>query len=530
MGCRDQFSRSQGAGGPAISGDGPDRDFDLESGLVPNKMERIMNSGRAGFRFRSIVAIILPMAMAIGSARSQTAPDAPVETPAAAADDGDPDATNPGEAAEIRASAEEEPFTDAETEIGEMIQAGRFSAALEKIRALTAGSPNDVFLLRLEGYCLFMLDRNVEAVRVLRRCVALAPDDAASRFYLAQALAYAGSIEESLDQLETVTETAPNSIYAASAEEHRPELEALEEVVEPVVISRERRWDLTLATAAKYDDNVPSRSDAVKVPGGTDSFVFTFAGEGEYRPLDQYLDDSPATLGINAGFYQSLHERSPLTAYDLFNLDLGATVSRTGSFLERPLEIAVKGTWNRAWLEQTGYSRSHGAGLAADWQIADNLVLQAHYQWSYVDFDEDTAFPRFYSRDAHEHSAGAGAYAYWLENKVITGANYSYQRDFAEGTQFGRDAHQAGGFVRCSLPWETSLTVYASYATEGYVNFIPLPERQDDPWTLTVSLGRQLWIDGLTANLSYTWFRADSNIPFATFERNLFGLGLTCEF
>lgn len=108
--------------------------------------------------------------------------------------------------------------------IVEFVQAEDYPAAYTETRRLLEIHPDDALLLRIQGICLLETGYLDEAVTVLTKALTLDSKSLACRYYLSQALAYRGSILESIKFVEEIISMAPDSEYATLAQPALKEL------------------------------------------------------------------------------------------------------------------------------------------------------------------------------------------------------------------------------------------------------------------------------------------------------------------
>lgn len=418
---------------------------------------------------------------------------------------------------------ESEPFWEGSIRL---MKAGDYPAALESLDGLLAERPAAVLLQRLKGICLIELDRPAEAVTVLRQAVQGDPSNEAARFYLAKALAYSGFVGEAIDTLRQLQAKFPDSPYAEKAEAVVANLENLRETAAP---AREaKRWNIYLRLAGEYDDNVPARSDDDHE--SSSSFRWAASSYFDMRILDQELDRSFATVGISLTGYASRHTESDFDDYDLNTFGGSVYLAKAFSVANMPASLSVDTGYTWTELGQDTFSTSWNVGTGLDLQWADNASFRLRYSLAELDFKEDTAWPDLFSRDGKEHNIGADQFFYLLDNKLILGLGYTYRILDTDGSQFETDSHNFNGSVTVRLPYSVVFAGNFGYAEEDYRDFTPEPERLDDIVTATLELSRYIWKDQVKLALSYSRSRADSNLDFAEYRRNIYGLAVSANY
>lgn len=407
------------------------------------------------------------------------------------------------------------------------IEADRYAEALDELNGLLASRPDDSFLLRLKGFTLIAQDRDSEAIPVLESAVEADPEDTAAHYYLGQAYAYSGYIDHAIQRLEYVQSSAPDSRYAEASGQLLGQLYGLAQTSGDGY--GDKRWEMTAQLGAKYDDNVPARADNDPDDSPTSSWVYTLSGYGKYEFLR--LDElaHPMRAGVSVSGYQSFHKRDAFEPFDLTSGTAKLFTTLRGDIAEQPYTVSVDTGATRARLDGDPYSVEYFVNTSLDLQLGDHFLPSLGYKYTDMDFENDSEFPEFFSRDGDEHVASAGANVYLLDNRLILGATYSYTTTDTRGSQFDVSSSGVDAFAYAALPGSFNLTLTGSYSEEDYEEFVPDPTRLDDVWTYGVTLDRKL-LDGLKLSLSWTRTEAESNREFADYQREIVDLSVRYAF
>ncbi len=438
-------------------------------------------------------------------------------------------------------------------------EAGDYASAVAEVDKVLPEYPGDPFLLRIKGVALMDLQKTDLAVSVLRDAVAADSTSVACRYFLAQALVMRGDAAESAKLLNAIVSEAPESNYAARAKEVLPQIENLllaqpqpqprpnsqpspqpqphaspnpqpSPTPQPSPAEAPKRWRIALRTAVEYDSNVSNQPSDCGCDKESGRLLGSFYME--FRPLDQAIDSTPVTLGLGATAYQSLHENPKFTSYDLTSLSARGFLSHTHTLSgsQRVWRATVSGGYTHARLDYSDYNAGPEAEAIFEWQWSDWASTTATYSLVWRDFKDDTILPDYYSRDGLVQTPGIQQYFYLFDNSWILGLRYSYIHGDSEGRQFKTRAHAVGISSRFALPFKLSLGLDASYQTESYDEFTPDPRRLDDVWTLSATLSRELWIEGMNAELGFMQVFADSNYNYAEYRRSLVSLAINYQF
>lgn len=414
-----------------------------------------------------------------------------------------------------------------------LIEQGEYEKALPKVARVAQANPDNAYVARVMGYVLTETGRDEDAVVILRRAVTLNPHDPAAHYYLGQSLVFSGSTEAGLERLALVRREFPDSPFAEAAGSLLAQVEAAGAPSPPDPSTGETSlWEIAVQGGMKYDDNVPARSEADPTPGARDSLVWTGS-----LFVDRDLWTSGGTDGLplvweaGGGVYASYHEREEFRAFDVTSASVRTSLEDRFPMGNNVVQTGVGASANRVWLDGESYSEEAGLDLNLDAQLSDRFVLALGAEGRKVEFENDSDFPDFFSRDGwyHEYSLGGMYYPgpAWLGSMGLT---YTFSIADTDGSDYESETHGADGFVYLYLPAGFGLMGSGSYRSEEFIDFIPEPERLDEVWTWTATLSHGLGVDGLTGRLSWTRTQSDSNQEFTDYERDVYDLSLTWTF
>jgi len=149
------------------------------------------------------------------------------------------------------------------------------------------------------------------------------------------------------------------------------------------------------------------------------------------------------------------------------------------------------------------------------------------YSIHWKDFEFETEFPDFFSRDGREQEATLNTYTYLFQNRVILGLGYGYLWNDVDGSQFELRRHRVTGTATLSLPKKFRFFTSVSYANEDYDKFVPDPKREDDVITYYASLSRPVWKDAFRVEANVTHSSTDSSREFAEYRRTVYGVAVS---
>ncbi len=409
-------------------------------------------------------------------------------------------------------------------DVAASLRQGDHRQAITLLESAAQDSPGSADIHRILGVCRMEAGDYAGAEASLLEAIRLQPSSSAARLSLARVLALRGAIDEAAERLREVLALAPESSYAAKARDILPGLEQLKETL--LVQEVPRRWDLYLRIAGEYDDNVPARSRH-NPASDTDSARAVASARAAYRLADQRIHPRLPTLEGGYSIYRSWHDDSAFRSYDVTSQSASVELSRYGELLGRWVKLSVAGVYTHTELGGEAFSESAGVDSALTLQPAPALLAVAAHSAHWKEFEDDTEFPGFFSRDGLEQEARLEAYAYLLKNRLILGLAYAYLWNDVDGSQFELDRHSVRASATAALPAKLRLYASATYATEDYDRFTPDPRREDDRLTAYASLSRPLWNPDWRAELNATYSTSDSSQEFAEYERAVYGLALS---
>lgn len=428
-------------------------------------------------------------------------------------------------------------LSPAHQRLASVMNQGNPDLTVQAADGILSQQPGDVTALRAKAIALMEKEQLPEAISLLRQALKLDPESVACRYYLAEALGTNGDVAASVRLLDEVKQLAPDSEYARRADVVLPELRPMLAEISPFYdtslgsnliespAARERRFKAQLRLAMEYDDNVAARASNSPVAGPEASGRVLLGWAFDYVPLHQQLDSGPLSLGITLDGYQSWHERQALNDFDVNQTVLGAYLDRQGKLDTMPYRARLSGNWEYTHVGREFFNHSLGFKTLFDLQWKPWAMTSLHYSLDDKNFNDDTVLPDTFSRDGTYQAAGLDQYFYLCDNRLILGLGYAYRWSDTRGSQFEVNAHTFNTSVQVALPWKLTWRGAVSYSNEDFTQYTPDPQRLDNAWAVSTSLSRPI-NENLSAELSYTYFIADSSVAFAEYQRHIIGLGL----
>lgn len=409
---------------------------------------------------------------------------------------------------------------------GDLIEKGQFAAALDQLQSMAPQHRKDPLILRLIGICLMETGAPDAAVTNLRAALAATPKSISARYFLAQALAYRGSVVEAIETLDEILKMAPQSEYARQAQKILPDLMGLSGSA--AAVSDVRRWNIYTKLSGEYDDNVPARPKDSPEDTPTDSLRMAYSFYGEYRFSDQKMDPWPLTLGTGISINGNFHERSTFSVHDLFSYRGSLFLSHSGFWWAKSYEAKVQADFSHTDIDQKDYSNIFGAEASLTNQWGESFLTTISFQYQDKDIENDSYFPEYYSRSGPDYRTSLASLFYLMENRLILGLTYAYHAGDPQGTLYEIASHDITGSATLYLPW--SVRVYGSLAfqQEDYPAYTPDPPgRLDDIWTLYFALERPIFRDWLFLEISYSYINSHSELNFSDYNQQVVGLSIS---
>ncbi len=418
-----------------------------------------------------------------------------------------------------------EPWTAA----ADLYRAGEYAEAYRSAEAALAEHPGDANLIRLMGMCLLDAGHAAEALHVLWEGVQLHPDSVAMAYYLAQAYAYAGHVDDAIRLANQIILHAPDSEYARRCRGALPDLLAMQGQ-RGLQRTATDRFDFYVRAGWEQDDNVPARAKNDPDDSPTDSARWTGSLYAAWRILDQEAEKLPFTLGVSYAAYQSVHERKAFEAYDVGSHTGGAFFTRQGNLGRRVTFSRLAWSISSTELDGESFSEIQSASASLHVQMGPRWTLGVNGGYAWKDFAGEVEFPEYFERDGEEWSGGISSDHRFWNNRLILSLGYGYRESDSEGSQFRSGSHNGNVSASLQLPGTFRLTAGLDYQQTHYADFLPDPARLDDLWTGTLSLVRPFadYRYNLELNLSHS--AAESNREFAEYEQTVYGVAVSLNF
>ncbi len=407
-----------------------------------------------------------------------------------------------------------------------LLQEADYAGAYKAAEALLAEHPDHPVLLRIQGAALMQAGYAEESVQLLQYAASRHPDSVAISYFLAQAYASAGYLAEALAAADAVIAAAPDSDYALHCREVRPELASM--IVVEQALPSAKRFDVYVRGGYEFDNNVAARSSADEaVAGKAETWRWVTSAYAEWRALDQMADGLPFTLAPAYSYYRTGHQEDEFQGYDVASHTPSLNLSRNGYLGERYYRLRVVGDYSLTELDGGDYSEVAGAQASAGlhWAVFSMIQLSGRYQWN--EYESDTDFPEFYSRDGEEWTAGADVYFYLMNNNIVLGLGYDYRVAETDGILFELESHDYNGNISITLPADFRLYASCAYREQDYTKFSPDPRRLDDVVTIYASFSRPLIKDRLMLEAHYTRVVSESTLDFAEYEQEVYGAAVS---
>lgn len=373
----------------------------------------------------------------------------------------------------------------------------------------SAESPDDVLAGYYAGVTLFRLERYDEAARYFLGAAEKSPEARArSRYYAGVSYQKSGRSDRALALFDAVADDPEAGEYAEQAREWARAIREGGEATRP--------WRLFLKLGRRYDDNValdPDDQDRFADESDWGTHLF-FSGAYDF------LRRNPFFMGASYRHYWMDYD--DLDEYDL-----------TGSFGEiyaayrfAPLTFRAVYAPSYYWANDESYLRRHSFGPDVLWRATPRLLARFSYRYA------DNAYFEDPERTGHDQTVFSEAYYDIGDGDARISGRMEYEARTADAgaEEYGQWRFRLGGSVE--LPWELTAGVSGEYRARNYdaADDFYRVEREDDRYSLGLSLSRPIFRDWLGVMAEYRLIQNDSNIDDYEYTRNQITLSVTATY
>ncbi|RCX28098.1 tetratricopeptide repeat protein [Thioalbus denitrificans] len=389
-----------------------------------------------------------------------------------------------------------------------------FTAALDGFRNLLSTYPDDPLVLRYIGITLDRLKRYDEAVAAFGEALRVAPGDPAILFFLGVSEYNRAGFGAAEEAFAAVAAEAPDTDYGARAREFLAALTA--NTASRTAPAARKPWDAYAQFGLQYDDNVGA------APDGTDDR--DSLGSFEYLSFGYNLvNDDEWVLRAEASGYFSQHWQHGFDSQDVQFIEAAASLDHAaalgGVSVVPSLRYGLTGTY----LEGDELVIGHRLAVAADIGWTSSLKTDLFYRAAIDDYEDEGFQPVVTSRDGVTHEAGVTQYflfeTFGRESRLSLG--YRYKHRDADGMNHDSRTHTVSAGLSLALPEAFTLEFSGYVGRDEYPDFQGNQgERETDIRGGSIALSRPI-SDRLSASLSYSHRREDSNYTILDYDRNI---------
>ena len=393
------------------------------------------------------------------------------------------------------------------------IDSQRYDAALLKVEKLIGIFPANFQLKKLKAFVLTEKGDYESVIIYLGELKSNYPEDPALRLMIAQALSQDGQLKlAEAELIELIALQDPSTL--AVAEKLLAEFDAAIRAIQ------KDKWSVYSTLGMEYDTN-PQAIPVVGGGQGAESWRTSMSLSIGYEIIDQFRDEKPFSWVVNGSFFQTFHDNPDVRRLDVTLGSVGSYLRHDRFLMDRPLILTAGGDLGTYHLGGDGFYDYGNLYAGSDWRVLDNAGITLGYRFAHEEYANDTVLPELFSLDGDIHTGSIGGYAFLFQNKVLASASYRYTDSNREGSNFAAEVHAVNGSLRFYLPKGIELVAAAGYTNEDYTLFVPVPTRLDDIWNYSVSLEKELWVEGLKGVIRYSRTSAGSNQQFFNYEREI---------
>ena len=332
------------------------------------------------------------------------------------------------------------------------------------------------------------------------------------------------NVAASREQLRALLRDAPPT---AAGRMVRDELERLVRLA-PSPRGPEKPWHVTFSTGGGYDSNVISQGDSVPLPADVSRKHATFLTAALDASYD-LLATPGDTLAVGYGFQSATY--NGLASANSISHALYADYRH--AFSDRLMGgLRVSDAFTR--VGGRDFSNQWAVRPALAYRLADWTVSELSCTFARSDFYAPV--PPAQNRDGDTHTAAFVQYFYPQGTHLEARVGVFHTVNRAEGSDFDSRASGVLFGLRHPLFWKIAGEVgyTRSFDRGDHANSLPGPggaavKRTTHSDTLSLRLTRPL-SDVMSLYLGYDYSRADSNISFYDFHRQVWSAGILLSF
>lgn len=404
------------------------------------------------------------------------------------------------------------PVLDAYTELIEILyNLDELKEAREWITKAEQEGVKPAYIAFLKGLVFLKEDKTGEAIGAFSRAKELDKTLAqASDFQIAMTHTKERKFEKARESLKAVIAVDPTTELAAFAKEYEKAIEKTLELYRP--------WRFSIGAAYQYDDN-PVSADGVKVARKEDSsMVNTF--RIDYTPLLK----GPWSFNSILGFYTNTY--SSTSTHDVIT----PSISLIPGYNFKDGAVTLPLSYSHVWLHEREYMSVTSAKPALNILLFPGHIGQLSIGYAKremfqapINDDED--------RDGDVYSAGIGYIYPFSKGKGMFNLRYEYSKDSTDGVNWDNSGNRISTGILIPVTDKINLTLSGDVFLQDYKNTHTAfnVERRDKIYSGSAGL---IWemLKGLNLNLQYFYTRADSNIVFYDYKRNVCMVGIEYRF
>ncbi len=403
---------------------------------------------------------------------------------------------------------------------------------LNRLAALIQAQPNNLDHYFAYARMASQLGRYEQAAKAYEMMLALAPQLHRVRLDLGATYLRLGRLEEARAQLEKVLQTNPPKQVEANVETILARIDGE---------LREHHWQGNITVGMNYDSNSSSAPDSDTIllfdtvqdlapaqQQQSDPQFFTSAGlSHEYRPQWARSEHFYRKWKTDLTFYES--EQSTLDSLDLRFISL-----KTGPVfrsLQSGIEVSPKIGYNHIVLATHTYLRSLSAEFAAEFPVADWLVLTFDARHEFRDFENAPDVTIYEDRTGSATQFALGGRVIFGDSDFLT-LSLTSRRERTRVEYYDNEQLAANLTYTHLLPDGFFGRAALGYRNTVYDNpdfLISSQTRHDKQRTFALTLGKR-FTESITGTVGYQYRDTRSNILNYDYENHRLSGSLSWRF
>lgn len=397
-----------------------------------------------------------------------------------------------------------------------------YEEAVTELGLLETQYPEDVRVKRYKGIALDKLGRHTEAVEVFQAGLKVAPENAALRYALAQALFHSKDLNGSRAELQRISESIISSDYKMKADRDLEAIETIERVLEK---AEGKKWSFFIEQGLEFNSNASSEPIKLQVTDEEHAVRFPGSLYANY----QIQRNGPWSLSANYGYSHSFYSDTLDYLQTLVHAP-AITVSYLGELAHKPVMTVFSSGYIHVSVEDEFYYQSYPqtVRLISSWAEWHRIIFTERI--AYTDYKDQGSVPANTSRESTSNAVNVTNNFYFDQKKdLYLGIGYEFKAEDTEGSDYVRNIHQLNADFNFPLWFDWNGLVSLRYKNSDYPETTSDIQRQDDEYLVGGRIIVPVTKD-TSLKFFYDYLNSDSNDPVYTYVNNSGGVSIVCNF